>query len=80
MSFDEFRDEVKEALAQRIQNTEIKDVMVNKLQGESYRGITLKGNDSMICCRKKPNRKRKNLSEKNCRKSAGNRQILQARK
>ena len=48
MSFDEFRDEVKEALAQRIQNTEIKDVMVNKLQGESYRGITLKGNDSMI--------------------------------
>ena len=44
MEFNEFREKVKEALpdflTDDLKNAEIKDTAVNKLQGESYSGIS----------------------------------------
>ena len=44
MEFNEFREKVKEALpdflTDNLRNAEIKDTAVNKLQGESYLGIS----------------------------------------
>lgn len=43
MEFNEFREKVKEALpdflTDDLRNAEIKDTVVNKLQGESYSGV-----------------------------------------
>lgn len=45
MEFNEFREKVKEALpdflTDDLRNAEIKDTAVNKLQGESYSGISV---------------------------------------
>lgn len=48
MNFEEFRGAMKDALHDRIVDAEIQDAQVNKLQGESYRGIMVKENGSTI--------------------------------
>lgn len=52
MEFNEFREKVKEALpdflTDDLKNAEIKDTAVNKLQGESYSGISVTPEGSQI--------------------------------
>ena len=52
MEFNEFRDKVKEALpdflTDDLRNAEIKDTVVNKLQGESYAGISVTPEGSRV--------------------------------
>ena len=52
MEFNEFREKVKEALpdflTDDLRNAEIKDTAVNKLQGESYSGISVTPEGSRV--------------------------------
>ena len=52
MEFNEFREKVKEALpdflTDDLKNAEIKDTAVNKLQGESYSGISVTPEGSRV--------------------------------
>lgn len=49
MDFKEFRDEIKKSIAEKMENgTRIEDTGVKKLQGESYQGITVRPEDSII--------------------------------
>ena len=52
MEFNEFRNKVKEALpdflTDDLRNAEIKDTAVNKLQGESYSGISVTPEESRV--------------------------------
>lgn len=52
MEFNEFREKVKEALpdflTDDLRNAEIKDTAVNKLQGESYSGVSVTPEGSRV--------------------------------
>ena len=49
MDFKEFRDEIKQSLAEKMESgTRIEDSDVKKLQGESYQGIIVRPEDSII--------------------------------
>ena len=48
MNFDEFLETAKERVQETIPDAEVKIQQVNKLQGESYRGLFFRSGDSPI--------------------------------